>query len=86
MHFLSPLMGLVHFIGSNMTKQQQISRTQSPTLESLRPKTYPLAFAAIIIVGTAPRYCGCADPLPVALLAHHRIQPRQRLRRRCQRQ
>lgn len=49
-----------------MTEQQQISRSQA-RLESLRPKTLPLAFAAII-VGTALAWWQGTSIL-VALLA-----------------
>ncbi len=50
-----------------MTEQQQISRTQA-WLESLRPKTLPLAFAAIIVGTALAWWQGYFDPL-VALLA-----------------
>lgn len=47
--------------------EQQISRTQA-WLESLRPKTLPLAFAAIIVGTALAWWQGHFDPL-VALLA-----------------
>ena len=47
--------------------EQQISRTQA-WLESLRPKTLPLAFAAIIVRTALAWWQGHFDPL-VALLA-----------------
>lgn len=50
-----------------MTEQQQISRSQA-WLESLRPKTLPLAFAAIIVGTALAWWQGYFDPL-VALLA-----------------
>ena len=49
-----------------MTEQQQISRSQA-WLESLRPKTLPLAFAAIIVGTALAWWQGHFDPL-VALL------------------
>ncbi|MEY6293186.1 1,4-dihydroxy-2-naphthoate polyprenyltransferase, partial [Salmonella enterica subsp. enterica serovar Corvallis] len=45
-----------------MTEQQQISRTQA-WLESLRPKTLPLAFAAIIVGTALAWWQGYFDPL-----------------------
>ena len=54
------------FIGGIMT-EQQISRTQA-WLERLRPKTLPLAFAAIIVGTALAWWQGHFDPL-VALLA-----------------
>lgn len=54
-------------VGALMTETDSISRTQA-WLESLRPRTLPLAFASIV-VGTALAYWqGMFDPL-VALLA-----------------
>ena len=50
-----------------MTEQQQISRSQA-WLESLRPKTLPLAFAAIIVGTALAWWQGYFNPL-VALLA-----------------
>ena len=50
-----------------MTEQQQISRSQA-RLESLRPKTLPLAFAAIIVGTALAWWQGYFNPL-VALLA-----------------
>lgn len=50
-----------------MTEQQKISRSQA-WLESLRPKTLPLAFAAIIVGTALAWWQGYFDPL-VALLA-----------------
>jgi 1,4-dihydroxy-2-naphthoate octaprenyltransferase len=50
-----------------MTEQQQISRSQA-WLESLRPKTLPLAFAAIIVGTALAWWQGFFNPL-VALLA-----------------
>ncbi len=47
-----------------------ISRTQA-WLESLRPKTLPLAFAAIIVGTTLARWQGHFDPL----VAGRRLSP-----------
>ncbi len=54
------------FLARIMT-EQQIHRTQA-WLESLRPKTLPLAFAAIIVGTALAWWQGHFDPL-VALLA-----------------
>ena len=50
-----------------MTDAQPLSRTQA-WLESLRPKTLPLAFAAIVVGTTLAWWQGFFDPL-VAILA-----------------